>query len=92
MDYVSAGVVGVLSLVFVLRWLCFSVRENKVSCICEQQKYFFMVLTFMPLAFLPYHDADMVKAVNGILEMAYLIAYWGLSTAWVVFGVAYLVL
>jgi hypothetical protein len=52
----------------------------------------FMVLTFAPFAFLPYHDASMMEVRQDIMELAYLVAYWTLSTAWVVFGIGYLII
>jgi len=51
----------------------------------------FMVLTFAPLAFLPYHDSSMMDARRDILELAYLVAYWVLSTSWAFFGVGFLI-
>jgi len=52
----------------------------------------FMVLTFAPFAFLPYHDAGMVELKTDIMELAYLAAYWVLSIAWLVLGVGYLII
>jgi len=51
----------------------------------------FMVLIFAPLAFLPYHDSSMMGSRRDISELAYLIAYWVLSTSWAIFGVGFLI-
>jgi len=52
----------------------------------------FMILTFAPLAFLPYYDATMMGATIDFMEIVYLAVYWTLSTGWIILGVAFLVI
>ncbi|MBL4744430.1 MAG: hypothetical protein JKX87_07370 [Cycloclasticus sp.] len=51
----------------------------------------FMVLTFAPLAFLPYYDGSLLEAKREMLELVYMLVYWLLSVAWVVLGVLYII-
>lgn len=52
----------------------------------------FMVLTFAPLAYLPYHDSSLMGVSRDMMELAYLAAYWVLSISWVIWGVGFLIL
>ncbi|PHS72614.1 MAG: hypothetical protein COB22_04580 [Cycloclasticus sp.] len=47
----------------------------------------FMMLTFAPMAFLPYYDASIGDFNKSVFEWLYRIDYWLLSIAWVVIGV-----
>ena len=51
----------------------------------------FMVLTFAPLAFLPYYDSSLMDGSTSGLEIVYVLAYWLLSIGWAVIGVMFLI-
>jgi len=52
----------------------------------------FMVLTFAPLAFLPYYETNMVGAETDLMEIVYLAVYWVLSMGWFILGIAFLII
>lgn len=64
--------------------------KTRLTAFLRHKEMGFLVLTFAPLAFLPYHDANMMGASTDLMELAYLTAYWVLSTSWVILGVVYL--
>ena len=70
----------------------FLYARTRLLAFSKNKGFYFMVLTFAPFAFLPYYDSGMFEAVSGVFEVVYLLAYWCLSTAWIAFGVIYLVL
>jgi len=70
----------------------FLYARTRLLAFSKNKGIYFMVLTFAPFAFLPYYDSGMFEAVSGVFELVYLLAYWCLSMAWIVFGVGYLVL
>ena len=52
----------------------------------------FLVLVFAPFTFLPFFDSSLVDNKTDFGEIAYLVAYWVLSTVWAVVGVIYLII
>ncbi|PCI19682.1 MAG: hypothetical protein COB62_05325 [Piscirickettsiaceae bacterium] len=52
----------------------------------------FMVLTFAPLAFLPYYDSSLMDVKRDIAQLTYMATYWLLSVGWVGLGVIYIVI
>lgn len=70
----------------------FVYAKTRLQRYLVNKEYAFLVLIFAPLAFLPYHDSSMMDAGRDMMELAYLIAYWVLSTGWAIFGVGYLIL
>ena len=69
----------------------FVYAKTRLPSYLANKEIAFMVLIFAPLAFLPYHDSSMMGASQDIMELAYLIAYWVLSTSWAVLGVGFLI-
>lgn len=66
--------------------------KTRMPVFLRNKEVAFMVLTFAPLAFLPYYETNMVGAKTDWMETVYLASYWVLSMSWVVFGVAFLII
>ena len=65
--------------------------KTRLPSFVENKETAFMVLTFTPLAFLPYYDASFLEVGKNVMELVYLSVYWLLSMSWVLFGVGFLI-
>ncbi|PHS72615.1 MAG: hypothetical protein COB22_04585 [Cycloclasticus sp.] len=70
----------------------FIYAKTRLPKFLKGKEFSFMVLTFAPLAFLPYYDSSFMQAKKDLFEIAYLSVYWLLSVGWVVIGVLYIIL
>lgn len=64
--------------------------KTRLAKFTEHKLVYFLVLTFAPLAFLPYYDADLLKTNREAFDFLYVIAYWLLSISWMLYGVIFL--
>lgn len=70
----------------------FIYARTRLPKFLKDKQVAFMVLTFAPLAFLPYYDSGLLDVKKELTELAYMGVYWLLSVAWVVLGVLFLIL
>jgi len=70
----------------------FLYAKTRLPHFVKNKETSFMVLTFAPLAFLPYYDSNMMAGGVDAMELVYLAAYWILSISWIIWGVGFLIL
>ncbi|PCH83707.1 MAG: hypothetical protein COB26_08815 [Piscirickettsiaceae bacterium] len=70
----------------------FIYAKTRLPVFLQDKQVAFMVLTFAPLAFLPYYDSGLLDVKIDIIELVYRAVYWLLSVAWVVLGVLPIIL
>ncbi|HIG79182.1 MAG TPA: hypothetical protein EYQ47_04160, partial [Cycloclasticus sp.] len=70
----------------------FIYAKTRLPAFLHDKHVAFMVLTFAPLAFLPYYDSSLLDIDKSLADFIYMGVYWLLSMVWVGVGVLFIIL
>ncbi len=70
----------------------FIYAKTRLPAFLHDKHVAFMVLSFAPLAFLPYYDSSLLDIDKSLADFIYMGVYWLLSMVWVGVGVLFIIL
>ncbi|MEO1888920.1 MAG: methane monooxygenase/ammonia monooxygenase subunit C [Cycloclasticus sp.] len=70
----------------------FIYAKTRLPTFLHDKHVAFMVLTFAPLAFLPYYDSGLLDIDKSLADFVYKGVYWLVSMVWVAVGVWFIIL